>query len=667
MSKKRFLKKFNSQSDYESQKNSVMDMPHVVLLTDTKKVVYKPRDYSKEYFTIETLESGTFTLSKPISSIDYETDDATLVSSMNYRINNGDWIETSEAVTLDVNANDTIQISCEAISCRTFIENDYASLFNTEVPFNIYGNVMSLLFGDNFQGQTSLEGYNGAFIYTFLMCNTLVSAKNLILPATTLASGCYSSMFQGCTNLTIAPELLATTLSDNCYNSMFNGCSKLTTAPELPATTLANWCYSYMFEGCTNLTEAPTLLATTLADGCYYGMFEGCTALTEALELPATTLAVECYLQMFYGCTSLTKAPELPATTLANWCYSSMFQGCTALTEAPELSTTELTDYCYYGMFEGCTALTEAPELPATELADYCYGRMFRGCTSLTKAPQLPATTLVKSCYGSMFKDCVALSEITMLATDISATNCLSNWVDGVGESGTFTQSPTINLPLGVNGIPANWSIIYDYNIESDGEVNGYEYVDLGLPSGTLWATKPISNENNEVLYFAWASTEGATTEQIINGDFTFSLNDNTNAYFDSSTEYYTKYIEDDGKVVLDLEDDAAHVHMGGDWHMPTKEQCDELIENTTSVWTTVDGINGKLFTASNGKSIFVPAFGFTSNGTFYHVDSYGWYWSSSVFTGEMYMSLTFTFYSSKDYIGTVNRSDGNTIIGVVG
>jgi hypothetical protein len=89
---------------------------------------------------------------------------------------------------------------------------------------------------------------------------------------------------------------------------------------------------------------------------------------------------------------------------------------------------------------------------------------------------------------------------------------------------------------------------------------------------------------------------------------------------------------------------------------MPTKEQCDELIENTTSVWTTVDGINGKLFTASNGKSIFVPAFGFTSNGTFYDVDSYGWYWSSSVFTGERYRSLTFTFYSSEDYIGTVNR-----------
>ena len=74
-------------------------------------------------------------------------------------------------------------------------------------------------------------------------------------------------------NLTQAPALPATTLASECYNSMFSGCTSLTQAPALPATTLANGCYYYMFSGCTSLTQAPALPATTLADSCYNSMF----------------------------------------------------------------------------------------------------------------------------------------------------------------------------------------------------------------------------------------------------------------------------------------------------------------------------------------------------------------------------------------------------------
>ena len=118
----------------------------------------------------------------------------------------------------------------------------------------------------------------------------------------------------------------------DCYFSMFQGCTNLTSAPELPATTLADECYSGMFKGCTNLTTAPVILpATTLADECYSGMFYGCTSLTTAPELPATTLAENCYYGMFWGCTNLATAPVLPATTLARFCYSYMFSDCTKL------------------------------------------------------------------------------------------------------------------------------------------------------------------------------------------------------------------------------------------------------------------------------------------------------------------------------------------------
>ena len=107
---------------------------------------------------------------------------------------------------------------------------------------------------------------------------------------------------------------------------MFKGCTTLEKAPELPATTLASDCYSMMFWGCTNLNKAPELPAETLASYCYSYMFQGCTTLEKAPELPATTLASECYSNMFRGCTNLSSvtmlAPSNQITSAYNCCYS---------------------------------------------------------------------------------------------------------------------------------------------------------------------------------------------------------------------------------------------------------------------------------------------------------------------------------------------------------
>ena len=169
--------------------------------------------------------------------------------------------------------------------------------FSATGNFNVQGNVMSLLYGDNYKGQTDLTGKNYAFYYLFYNNTKVINAKNLSLPATTLVNRCYFCMFMKCTSLTTSPELPATTLAQSCYNAMFDGCTSLTTAPELPATTLADGCYGYMFRGCTSLTTAPELPATTLAEFCYDYMFNGCTGLTTAPELPATTLGtrITCY------------------------------------------------------------------------------------------------------------------------------------------------------------------------------------------------------------------------------------------------------------------------------------------------------------------------------------------------------------------------------------
>ena len=182
----------------------------------------------------------------------------------------------------------------------------------------------------------------------------------------------------------------------------------------------------------------------------------------ENMVLPATTLAYGSYYGMFYGCTSLTTAPSiLPATTLAESCYGAMFRGCTSLTTAPELPTTTLAFRCYDFMFFGCTSLTTAPELPATTLANECYNGMFRVCTSLTTAPELPATTLAERCYDNMFQGCRSLTSITCLATDISASGCTTDWVNGVAASGTFTKAASMtSWTEGTSGIPSGWTVI---------------------------------------------------------------------------------------------------------------------------------------------------------------------------------------------------------------
>ena len=256
MENKRYLKIFNSQSDYATQKDEVMGVPHVVLLEDTKSMMYvketqeEKKDYSKEYFTIEALEDGFFVINANADNFEEE-----VPTSFKYRLNGGDWVEILGNISLSVIAHDKIQISCVNSSVCTF-----SPLFSSNISFNAYGNTMSLLYGDEFIDKIEIFPYCFAGLFQE---TKIISAENLILPATTLAVGCYSNMFLECTSLTTAPELLATTLEWTCYSQMFNGCTNLTTAPELLATILIGDCYAYMFYCCSNLNYIK-MLATSM-------------------------------------------------------------------------------------------------------------------------------------------------------------------------------------------------------------------------------------------------------------------------------------------------------------------------------------------------------------------------------------------------------------------
>ena len=120
-------------------------------------------------------------------------------------------------------------------------------------------------------------------------------------------------------------------------------------------------------------------------------------------------------------------------------------------------------------------------------------------------------------------------------------------------------------------------------------DTNGHEYVDLGLPSGTLWATMNV----------------GATSPTEYGDYYMYGMGAKT---YDSTDTPY-----DGTEDPLDLTKDTARVVWGGDWHMPTRTQVNELYNNTTYSWVddyNNTGVNGALFTAQNGNSVFIPAGG---------------------------------------------------------
>lgn len=377
-------------------------------------------EYDKMYFTIEALEDGTITPRKNVG----------------YSINGGDWIEGTAEVGIPVSSGDTVRFK--------FVSGngaDPGGLFSgNTLPCNVYGNIESLEYGDDYIGQTEQRG-----VLSFLLsgCTGLVSAENLIIPLTAITYTC-GSMFSNCTSLLTAPELPATTLTANsCYAGMFSNCTNLVTAPSLPATTIKQSCYQSMFNGCTNLTTAPELPATTLDKMCYYAMFSNCRSLIKAPSvLPATTLPTQAYYTMFMDCKSLETAPEISATT------TSGFNNC-------------------HSMFSGCTSLTKAPSaVPITTLQIGCCSSMFAGCTSLERAPELPDALLQNAnmtAYVSMFSGCTRLNYIKCMSTQRSdyLERCTNGWVTDVSPTGTFVKNPNMSgWTTGVNGIPEGWTVV---------------------------------------------------------------------------------------------------------------------------------------------------------------------------------------------------------------
>ena len=198
---------------------------------------------------------------------------------------------------------------------------------------------------------------------------------------------------------------------------------------------------------------------------------------------------------------------------------------------------------------------------------------------------------------------------------------------------------------------------------------NGYDYVDLGLPSGTLWATMNVgaSKPSDAGLYFQWGDTQGYTADKVGTGEGQKKFASDEGDYKFGVYPNYSKYTT--AGATLDLEDDAAHANMGGDWHMPTPDQIKELTANTTSTWTTQDGVNGRLFTSKKdgSKTIFIPAAGSAWDGSVQGSGDGGYVWSSMLGADDVDGGQNLGFGSGGVGLYDSGRYGGCSVRGVVG
>lgn len=189
---------------------------------------------------------------------------------------------------------------------------------------------------------------------------------------------------------------------------------------------------------------------------------------------------------------------------------------------------------------------------------------------------------------------------------------------------------------------------------------DNHSYVDLGLPSGTLWATCNIGANNPEEYgdYFAWGETKGYNSGKT---DFDYdaykwckgSYSNTLTKYCTDSSSGYNGFTDD--KTELDLEDDAAYVNWGASWRMPSFEQMVELIDDayTNYEWTSLNGVEGyKITSKANGNSIFLPAAGLREDSFLLGDTQWGGYWSRTLDSDDPSDAKGLGLYSSDGSYG---------------
>ena len=302
----------------------------VVKVYDHGKLAWQKSTSIPDYLCFTALESGTFTLTIPaaviptyLSYIEWSKDGRT----WNHRDN------TSEAVTIDVQVaqGDKVYWRGSGIRMGTSASNTATtdSIFTATGNFEVSGNIMSLLYGNSFDGVTSLPiGSEYTFAGLFYNNKKLLSIADLSLPATALVKGCYASMFYGCSNMTgMLSSLPATSYPMSACYMMFRLCSNIDAVPSLTFVSgNGGYQFQYMFDRCTSLVDASAIVMSASDTYSFSAMFTGCSALAVTPVMSLSTLKTGCFNITFQGCTNLKYVKCLATDISATNCLNNWLQ-----------------------------------------------------------------------------------------------------------------------------------------------------------------------------------------------------------------------------------------------------------------------------------------------------------------------------------------------------
>lgn len=212
-----------------------------------------------------------------------------------------------------------------------------------------------------------------------------------------------------------------------------------------------------------------------------------------------------------------------------------------------------------------------------------------------------------------------------------------AGWNTVQGGTGTsYSDGQTIEVTSDMT-LYAQWTA----NTNPGGDpAAGHAYVDLALPSGTLWATCNVGANTPEGYgnYYAWG--EIATKEVYDAGSYAYS----------------------DSPATLPASADIATVSWGDGWRMPTKDEMVELFDNCVNIWTSQNGVVGRLFTATNGNTLFLPASGARVDDTLDGIGEYGYYWTTSLNSEYPEAAWALTSITEDCGVSSVERFFGMTI-----
>ena len=217
--------------------------------------------------------------------------------------------------------------------------------------------------------------------------------------------------------------------------------------------------------------------------------------------------------------------------------------------------------------------------------------------------------------------------------------------------SGNMTYYSTSDVDGDGSITSADVTLVYSILLGTYTPVVNHEYVDLGLPSGTLWATMNVGASSPEECgdYFSW----GETTPRGVDPYWTnyqCSVNkwNTMTKYCTNSSHGYNGIV--DNLTELEPEDDAATVNWGSGWQMPSKTQMEELRTKCTWQWTTKNGVKGYLVKSkNNSNSLFLPVTDYYSNGQIYYSGNLGYYWTRTLHETLSYKAYYLFFYTSSN------------------